>query len=607
MAAKVISMGSKPTDKRKLVIRSKKGPAKPAIKDSSIEPRLSLVEPKITPAPEDRPAKLPKNRRTKKIYSAGEIPTSERLLSRRSKDEDPDNERPYLLQDFVARKVIVFRAATGATWILKSDDLTRDEYESFASTEARVKREAESYQIATCPDIIFLEFLDQAIELHKRRVSGGPSQQQEQFEALVIDASERGVSDIHITVARGSVIVEYRIDSRNVRVKGGEWAISVEQTTNFVRAVYNTITQATEDSFNSRIPQDASIVHTIDGKKYQLRYAHDNVEGDGFHVVLRVLDDLSDSEDEGGPHFVPLTKLGLYDDEVEVIERMQAAPYGFLCVSGTTGSGKSTMLKNMIGSYAHENQGKNIITVENPVEYRIFNAKQTSVSSAEKMGAHLVSAMRRDPDCILIGEIRDKQSAKVTIEATQTGHFVWSTLHASNALAQVARLEDIGISRLTLAAPEFIAGMLHLALARKLCGKCKIHIKDALQKQIIPRDRYDRVVKATDGHIEGVFVANPAGCSNCASSADIEGVPEAVDVNAGFKGRMSVPEMVLPNLEILNAFRSGDDLAAYQAWRKTGGTTIQEAAVRRMKEGHICANEIEAQFKRLDHNAEFYA
>jgi len=195
----------------------------------------------------------------------------------------------------------------------------------------------------------------------------------------------------------------------------------------------------------------------------------------------------------------------------------------------------------------------------------------------------------------------------VTVEATQTGHFVWSTLHASNALAQVARLEDIGISRLTLAAPEFIAGMLHLALARKLCGKCKIHIKDALQKQIIPRDRYDRVVKATDGHIEGVFVANPAGCSNCASSADIEGVPEAVDVNAGFKGRMSVPEMVLPNLEILNAFRSGDDLAAYQAWRKTGGTTIQEAAVRRMKEGHICANEIEAQFKRLDHNAEFYA
>jgi len=612
MAAKVSVMSIK-TDKKRLVIRSKK-PASEAFASSVENDRkLSLVAKKEAAFNSRAAGRIARTKRIKQIQSSGEIPVPERLLSRRVSEDDPDNERPYVLQEDVAKKAAIFCAPSGTTWILKSYELTKDELEAFVSTEGAVRRASETYQIAECPHIIFKEFLEHALDLHQKRISGGPSQQHEQFDTLVLDASARGASDIHITVARGAVVVEYRIDSRNIRVKGGEWAMSVEQTTSFVRSVFNTITQATEDSFNPRVPQDASIVHSIDGRKYQLRYAHDNVEGDGFHVVLRVLDDLSDSEDDEGPTFVPLTKLGLYQDEVDIIERMQAVPYGLLCVSGTTGSGKSTMLKNMIGSYAEINLGKNIITVENPVEYRIHNAKQTSVSSAEKMGAHLVSAMRRDPDCILIGEIRDKQSAKVTIEATQTGHFVWTTLHASNALAQVARLEDIGISRLTLAAPEFIAGMLHLALARKLCPKCKIHVKDALLKGLIPRDRYDRVVSATrihvtDGNasIENVFVANKSGCSNCKAIHE-DKIPGAVDVNAGFKGRMSVPEMVLPNLEILNAFRTGDDLAAYTAWRKAGGKTIQEAAIRRMMDGHLCANEIESQFKRLDHNQEFYS
>ena len=590
-------MSDKPTKKR-IVVKTRAG-KKP-------EPSLSVVGGRSVDAQKSAPKVASTTRSGVKRYtSLSEIATPEKLLSIRVSDvknSSGDEKRPYIISDSVADKAVVFQASNGSLWLLKSDAISAEEVEDLAFTEGKVKTSGRSFTIAILPDALFQEFHAQLKEQHRRKLSAAPSDQHVQFESLVEDAVANGVSDIHITVARGKVTVEYRIDSRNVEITKFSWSISVEQTFKFIRSVFNTITQATEDGFNSRIPQDASIIHPIKGKNYQLRYAHDNVEGDGIHVVLRVLDDLSDGGENAEGSFVPLTKLGLYEDEEALILRMMEHPCGFLCVSGTTGSGKSTMLKNIIGGYAYRNPGKNIITVENPVEYRIYNAKQTSVSSPEKMAAHLVSALRRDPDSILIGEIRDRESAKVTVEATQTGHFVWSTLHASNALAQIARLEDIGISRLTLAAPEFIAGMLHLALARKVCTHCRIHVKDAFQRDLISKERFERVKKAVSHQIDTVYVANPSGCAKCSNQAD-DGKP---DVNAGFKGRMSVPEMVLPNMKILNAIKQGDDLAAYQAWRESGGITIQESAIRRMKDGFICANEIEAQFKRLDHDEEFY-
>lgn len=584
--------------KRRIVVKNKAG--------RKTEPSLSVVGGRSNEASKGTVQPTVSVRTgTKRLGSLADIAPPEKLLSIRVsevKNASSSEKRPYILSDSVAEKAVVFQASTGSIWILKSDAITPEEVEDLAYTEGQVKTSSKTFTIAILPDPLFQEFNKQLMEQHRRKLSAAPSDQHVQFESLVEDAVSNGVSDIHITVARGKVTVEYRIDSRNVEITKFSWSISVEQTFKFIRSVFNTITQATEDGFNSRGPQDASIIHPIKGKNYQLRYAHDNVEGDGIHVVLRVLDDLSDGGENAEGSFVPLTKLGLYEDEEALILRMMEHPYGFLCVSGTTGSGKSTMLKNIIGGYAYRNPGKNIITVENPVEYRIFNAKQTSVSSPEKMGAHLVSALRRDPDCILIGEIRDKESAKVTVEATQTGHFVWSTLHASNALAQIARLEDIGISRLTLAAPEFIAGMLHLALVRKVCTHCRIHVKDAYQRELIAKDRFERVKKAVGHQIGTVYVANPKGCSKCSDVSE----STKPDVNAGFKGRMSVAEMVLPNMKILNAIKQGDDLAAYQAWRESGGITIQEAAIRRMKDGHICANEIEAQFKRLDHDEAFY-
>ncbi|WP_372997385.1 GspE/PulE family protein [Marinobacter sp.] len=591
-------MTDKPTKKR-IVVRTKA--------DKKAEPSLSVVggrrsvsETKVA----GQPVRISRSG-VKRLESLAEISTPEKLLSipvSDVKNSSADEKRPYILSDSVSEKAVIFQASNGSLWLLKSDELKPEEVEDLAYTEGKVKTSGKPFTIAIVPDALFKEFHAQLKEQHRRKLSAAPSDQHVQFESLVEDAVSNGVSDIHITVARGKVTVEYRIDSRNVEITKFSWSISVEQTFKFLRSVFNTITQATEDGFNSRVPQDASIIHPIKGKNYQLRYAHDNVEGEGIHAVLRVLDDLSDGSENAEGSFVPLTKLGLYEDEESLINRMMEAPYGFLCVSGTTGSGKSTMLKNIIGGYAYRSPGKNIITVENPVEYRIYNAKQTSVSSPDKMAAHLVSALRRDPDCILIGEIRDRESAKVTVEATQTGHFVWSTLHASNALAQISRLEDIGISRLTLAAPEFIAGMLHLALARKVCTHCRIHIKDAYQRDLIAKDRFERVKKAVNHQIDNVYVANTKGCSKCSDLSD----GSKPDVNAGFKGRMSVPEMVVPNMKILNAIKKGDDLAAYEAWRESGGITIQESAVRRLKDGFICANEIEAQFKRLDHDEAFY-
>ena len=501
----------------------------------------------------------------KVLTSSAQLPLAEKVLS--FSDSREEGVKTYVLGELVADKAVVFKANNGVVWLLSHDNLSQEELLDLASTKSEIRKHEKNFRIAKCPEPLFVEFWDHLKEQHKKKQAFSTSDQHIHFEALVLDAVEKGVSDIHITLARGVVSVEYRIDSMLQKIDRFSWSVSVEQTTSLVRSVFNTIAEGTKKSWNSRVPQDASIVRAIKGKNYQLRYAHDNVEGDGFHCVLRVLDDLGDKEEGEESQFVALQKLGLYDDEVAVVDRMLEAPFGFLCVSGTTGSGKSTFLKNLISGYGHNNPGKNIVTVENPVEYRIYNAKQTSVSSPEAMGEHLISILRRDPDAILIGEIRDRQSAKTTIEATQTGHYVWSTLHASNALAQVSRLEDIGISRLTISAPEFMTGMVHLSLARKVCKSCRIPIKTALQQGLIQRDRFDRVKTAVNGAIENVFVANPSGCAQCST---INATGER-DINAGFKGRMTVPEMVIPTLKILKAIKEGDDLGAYEAWRESGG------------------------------------
>lgn len=540
--------------------------------------------------------------RQRVITEGSQIPAPESLLSVPFSGSSRGSKK-YILGELVFDKAIVFRASGGVVWLLACDDLGQQELLDLAATRTEIRKAETEYVFAKCPLALYQEFVVLANEFDKKKQALASSDQHIHFENIVLDAVGQGVSDIHITVSRGGVTVEYRIDSRNQIINRFGWSRSVEQTTSLVRSIYNTIAEGNEDSWNPRVPQDASIVHPIKGKRYQLRYAHDNVDGDGFHCVLRVLDDLGDNSESGEGSFVALQKLGLYDDEVDQVNRMLEAPFGFLCVSGTTGSGKSTFLKNLIGGYAHSNPGKNILSVENPVEYRIFNVKQTSVSDAATMGLHLVSALRRDPDAIFIGEIRDIHSAKVSIEATQTGHYVWSTLHASNALAQISRLEDIGVSRLTMAAPEFLSGMVHLALARKVCPFCRIHIKDGLKKGLINKERYERVVVATEGKLDNVYIGSIRGCDACTKSDDIK----KVDVNSGFRGRMSVPEMVIPNMKILKSIKAGDDLGAYEAWRETGGRTLQEAAVRRLMDGYLCANEIEGQFKRLNHNAVFYS
>ncbi len=581
----------KPPKRR--VVRVKTAP----VGDSKTKRSLTVVS-----APK-APKASPSQRSIRVITDSSQLPVPEAVLSG-AKVTEKESHR-YVLGEQIAGLAIVFRTNAGNVWLLYSDSLPDRALIELASIKTDIRKNEPQRQFAVCSEILLQEFLLTAQEQHKQKLAFSASDQHLHFEQLVEDAVANGVSDIHITLVRGRVIVEYRIDSRNQEIRKFPWSKSVEQTTALVRSVYNTIAGGTNASWNSRVPQDASIIHPIKGKKYQLRYAHDNVEGDGFHLVLRVLDDLSDSDSDGTEtSFVPLQKLGLYDDESEIVDRMMEAPFGFLCVSGTTGSGKSTFLKNTIGIYAYANPGKNILTVENPVEYRIFNAKQTSVAHSSEMGAHLISALRRDPDCILIGEIRDVQTAKVAVEATQTGHFVWSTLHASNAISQISRLEDIGISRLTLAAPEFIAGMIHLALARKVCSSCRVHIKDGYQTGLISNDRFLRVKQAVNGALENVYVANPKGCAKC-SQLDVNDITK-VNVNAGFKGRMSVPEMIVPNLKILHAIKQGDDLGAYEAWIGSGGITLQKAAVRRLKDGHLCANEVEKQFKRLDHASEFY-
>jgi type IV pilus assembly protein PilB len=287
---------------------------------------------------------------------------------------------------------------------------------------------------------------------------------------------------------------------------------------------------ASLDIAERRQPQDGRVSLLIDGHEIDLRIVTlPTVYGEA--VVARILDSSS------AP--VGLEQIGMLEDDRLDVEEAMARPYGGVLVTGPTGSGKSTTLYSCL---AHVNNGtRTIVTVEDPVEYRMDGVKQMAINAKAKMtfAGGLKAIMRADPDIIMVGEIRDGETAHIAVEAALTGHLVLSTLHTRDAPNAVSRLLDMGVEPFLLSSA--IDCVVAQRLARKLCDHCK---KPVTVEASVMRDHGF----AVDHDVE---IFNPGGCDRCNQT--------------GYRGRVGIFEVLTLDEELRSLVlrrASADEIAA---------------------------------------------
>lgn len=372
------------------------------------------------------------------------------------------------------------------------------------------------------------------------------------IDALLADAVQNGASDIHFEPEHSFLRIRYRIDGilRQIRsLHKSYWpamAVRLKVISNMNIA-------------ETRAPQDGRISIKFSGRQIDFRAsAQPTTHGENF--VLRVLD-----RQKG---IVPLDGLGLAEHELDVLKLMIARPDGLILVTGPTGSGKTTTLYSILNHINTESV--NIMTLEDPVEYPMNMIRQTSVNESAKLGFAdgIRSMMRQDPDVILVGEIRDKETADMALAAAMTGHQVYSTLHTNSAVGSISRLLDIGVVADVMAGN--IIGIIAQRLVRRLCMHCREpFIADALERRLLGL--------APEGESRTIYRA--VGCERCA--------------HQGYKGRLAIIELLKMNAELdeLVARRASQrELRA--AARSAGYRTLVDDGMRRVLEGATTLEEI---------------
>jgi general secretion pathway protein E/type IV pilus assembly protein PilB len=286
--------------------------------------------------------------------------------------------------------------------------------------------------------------------------------------SFLTDAVKRGASDIHFEPEEFYIRMRYRIDGvlRQIRLLHRSFWPAVLVRLKII---------ADMNISETRLPQDGHITLTVAGRRIDFRAAmQPTVHGE--NVVLRILD-----REKG---IVPLDKLGLQPDVLREIQYMMAKPIGIFLVTGPTGSGKTTTLYSILNQI--NSNDINIMTLEDPVEYPMQLIRQTNINDdiGLTFSTGIRSLMRQDPDVILVGEIRDEDTAKMAVRAAMTGHQVYATLHANSVFGAVPRLLDIGVEKSILAGN--IIGILAQRLIRRLCLDCRtVYDSSPLENKLI--------------------------------------------------------------------------------------------------------------------------
>lgn len=374
-------------------------------------------------------------------------------------------------------------------------------------------------------------------------------------------AVEGGASDIHIENTGKEVKVRFRVD--------GELHTSLTLPLNVNSGVVARIKILAKLRLDEkRKPQDGGFSAKIDGRKIDLRVSTFPAYY-GEKVVMRILDS------EKG--IKTLEDLDMTPEHLELVKKAIDIPYGIVLITGPTGSGKSTTLYAMLNEIDRES--KNVVSLEDPVEYHVDGVNQSQVMPeiGYTFASGLRSILRQDPDVILVGEIRDKETAALAIQAALTGHLVLSTLHTNNAAGAIPRLIDMGVD------PFLIAPTLVLAIAQRLAKKT---CADARQE--IPID------EATSIMLNKQFSDLPAEAKAKITlpKTMFKTVPSAT-CPSGTKGRMAVFEMFPVDKDVQSIIlKSPTELDIYKHLRSKGTLTMREDAIMKALKGDIPMTEI---------------
>ena len=368
-------------------------------------------------------------------------------------------------------------------------------------------------------------------------------------DAILADAVKRDASDIHFEPEEGFLRLRYRIDGvlRQIRSLHKDYWSAI---------VVRLKVMSSMNIAETKISQDGRLSLQVQGHRVDFRVSAQPTTH-GENIVLRVLD--------RAKGIVPLEKLGLHEDTLNSLKMMMARPEGIILVTGPTGSGKTTTLYSLLNYVKSEEV--NIMTLEDPVEYPVDMIRQTSINEVARMtfADGIRSMMRQDPDIILVGEVRDEDTAEMAFRAAMTGHQVLTTLHTNSAIGAIPRLLDIGVL------PDImtgnIIGIISQRLIRLLCPRCKKEVmSDVVDSKLLKVNEPVRIYEA-------------AGCEHCD--------------NTGYRGRLSVIEALTIEDEL-------DELIAKRATLgelkecaiKTGYKTLADDSIRVVLEGLTSLQEV---------------
>ena len=368
-------------------------------------------------------------------------------------------------------------------------------------------------------------------------------------DSIIKGAVPYRASDIHIEPFEKVVKVRYRID--------GDLQERAEFPINSYSAISARIKiMAGLDIAERRIPQDGRINMIIGGKEFDFRVSSlPTVFGEKF--VIRVLDKTSFRFNREA--------LGFTEQENELIDKMLARPHGIILLTGPTGCGKSTTLYSFLKEV--NTTAVNIVTVEDPVEYMMSGINQTQVNTKANMtfAAALRSILRQDPDIIMIGEMRDEETAEIAVRAAITGHLVFSTLHTNDAPGAITRLEDMGVADYLVA--DALVGVIAQRLVKRLCPECK------------QKDKTTAKEMSMLGLHEPMTIYRPRGCQFCN--------------NTGYKGRTAVHEIMYMNENMRSAVVTEKNLEVLRGLaRENGMVTLRNSCFELVEKGITSIQEL---------------
>lgn len=369
--------------------------------------------------------------------------------------------------------------------------------------------------------------------------------------ALFTQAIKQKASDIHIETYEDHVLVRNRIDGVLHEVLEIQRAIAP-------LVISRVKVMAKLDIAEKRIPQDGRISLRIGGHNIDVRVST-LPSNHGERVVMRILDKQAAQ--------LNLSLLGMPKSTVETIRQMIAEPHGIILVTGPTGSGKTTSLYAMLTELNEVT--RNILTIEDPIEYDLEGIGQTQVNTKVQMtfAKGLRAILRQDPDVVMIGEIRDLETAEIAVQASLTGHLVLSTLHTNSALGALTRLRDMGVESFLLSSS--IVGLIAQRLVRRLCPHCKT-------EHTLREEEKELMGLAPDTDVSQVF--EPKGCDLCN--------------HLGYKGRTGIYELITIDEVLRGMIHRQEHLQTMEEYLRRTTPSIRDDGFKRVLKGDTSLAEI---------------